>query len=51
MTIAHEVGRILICGFFLAMVVKNLVSWQDTVKMVAQVLRFPSMVLAIGFVV
>jgi uncharacterized membrane protein YphA (DoxX/SURF4 family) len=50
-TIAHEIGRILICGFFLAMVVKNLLSWQDNVKMVAQVLRFPRVALAFGFAV
>ena len=50
MTIAHEIGRILICGFFLAMVVKNLLAWQENVKMVAQVLPFPSVALAIGFV-
>ena len=51
MTIAREIGRILICGFFLAMVAKNLLSWQDNVKMVAQVLPFPRAALAIGFAV
>src|ERR1017187_10833579 len=51
MTIAHEIGRILICGFFLAMVVKNMLSWQDNVKMVGQVLPFPRIALTIGFAV
>ena len=50
MIIAHEIGRILICGFFLAMVVKNLLTWPDNVKMVAQVLPFPGVALAMAFV-
>jgi uncharacterized membrane protein YphA (DoxX/SURF4 family) len=50
MIIAHEIGRILICGFFLAMVVKNLLAWQENVKMVAQVLPFPRVALTISFV-
>ena len=51
MTIAHEIGRILICGFFLAMVLKNTLSWQDNVQMVGQVVPFPRIALAIGFAV
>lgn len=51
MTIAHEIGRVLICGFFLAMVVKNLLSWRDNVTMVGQVLPFPGVALAVGFAV
>jgi uncharacterized membrane protein YphA (DoxX/SURF4 family) len=51
MTIAHEIGRILICGFFLAMVLKNTLSWQDNVQMVGQVVPFPRVTLAIGFAV
>jgi len=48
--ITHEIGRILICGFFLAMVVKNLLAWQENVKMVAQVLPFPRVSLTMAFV-
>jgi putative oxidoreductase len=46
----HEIGRILICGFFLVMVVKNILSWQENVGMVGQVLPFPELAIAVGMV-
>lgn len=47
----HTIGQILIGGFFLITLIKNLSTWKTNVTMVGEVLPFPALALTIGFLV
>lgn len=47
----QTIGQALIGGFFLVTIAKNLSMWRTNVAMVREVLPFPSLALAIGFLV
>lgn len=47
----HTIGQILIGGFFLITLIKNVSIWKINVAMVGEVLPFPALALTIGLLV
>lgn len=45
----HTIGQLMIGGFFLITLIKNLTSWKTNVAMVGEVLPFPGIALGLGF--